>query len=225
MAGEIQLADTTGRTLYAVVRSDTGTVYNTAGGTFEAYNAANWTDYDIAMTEQGVSGYYVGTFPFAGVNAGIYNVEIRLRAGGSPAVSDTPVGAGEIEWSVAGIVGSLCGGTIVADSVVNVLNNVGGSVGGSVLGSVGSVDVGGITAATFAAGALNAVWTTALTEAYRATGATGTAAQLMYEILAHLGEFANAGTTKTLKKLDGVSTAKTFSYDDANTPTSITEAT
>ena len=70
-----------------------------------------------------------------------------------------------------------------------------------------------------------AVWTTALTEAYRATGATGTAAQLLYEILAHLGEFAIASTTKTTKKLDGTATAKTYTLDDDVSPTSITETT
>ncbi len=118
------------------------------------------------------------------------------------------------------------------------INHVSGSVFGDVVGSVGSViamQPGAITASAFAAGAIDAaalaadavaeIWGTALTEAYRATGATGTAAQLLYEINQHLGEFANSGTTKTVKKLDGVTTAKTYTYDDANTPTSITEAT
>jgi hypothetical protein len=68
------------------------------------------------------------------------------------------------------------------------------------------------------------VWTTALVEAYRATGATGTGAQLLYEILQNLTEFAISGTTKTVKKLDGT-TAKTYTTDDATAPTSITEAT
>jgi hypothetical protein len=69
------------------------------------------------------------------------------------------------------------------------------------------------------------IWTTALTEAYRATGATGTAAQLLYEILANLVEFAISGDTKTAKKLDGTTTAKTYTLNDATNPTSITEAT
>lgn len=69
--------------------------------------------------------------------------------------------------------------------------------------------------------ALNA----ALTEAYRSAGATGSVAQLLYEIIAHLGEFAIASTTKTTKKLDGTTTAKTYTLDSATTPTSITEAT
>lgn len=70
-----------------------------------------------------------------------------------------------------------------------------------------------------------AVLTTAMTEAYRTTGGTATLAQFCYEVIAHLGEFANSGTTKTLKKLDGSTTAKTFNYNDATNPTSITETT
>lgn len=69
------------------------------------------------------------------------------------------------------------------------------------------------------------IWSTALTEAYRSTGATGTAAQLLYELIAHLGEASISGTTKTLKKLDGSTTAKTYTLNDATTPTAITEAT
>lgn len=69
------------------------------------------------------------------------------------------------------------------------------------------------------------IWTTALTEAYRSTGSTGTATQLLYEILQNLTEFSIASTTKTVKKLDGSTTAKTYTLDSATAPTSITEAT
>lgn len=67
--------------------------------------------------------------------------------------------------------------------------------------------------------------TTALTEGYRGTGATGSVRDLLYEVIAHLGESAIASTTKTLKKLDGSTTAKTYTLNDASTPTSITETT
>jgi hypothetical protein len=39
-----------------------------------------------------------------------------------------------------------------------------------------------------------------------------------------MGEASIAGTTKTLKKIDGT-TAKTFTLDSSTTPTSITETT
>lgn len=70
-----------------------------------------------------------------------------------------------------------------------------------------------------------AVLTTAMTESYRADGATGTLAQMQYEIVGHLGESSIAGTTKTVNKIDGITAAATFTLDDATTPTSITRAT
>lgn len=65
----------------------------------------------------------------------------------------------------------------------------------------------------------------ALAEAYRADGATGTLAELLYEIIAHLGESSIAGTTKTIHKVDGTTAAATFTLDSATTPTAITRAT
>ena len=97
MAGEIQADYLTGRTLYAQVRSATATIWNTAGGAFEAYNTANIADYDIALTEQGTaSGYYAGNMPAA--TGGVYNVIVKVRAGGAPAESDITIAAGQIEW-------------------------------------------------------------------------------------------------------------------------------
>lgn len=66
------------------------------------------------------------------------------------------------------------------------------------------------------------ILTTALVEAYRADGATGTLTQLLYELIAHLGEASISGTTLTLKKVDGSTTAATFTLNDATTPTSVT---
>jgi hypothetical protein len=94
------------------------------------------------------------------------------------------------------------------------------------------------TSAVFAAGAINAaalaadaateiataVYTGQMTESYRAAGVAPTFAQVAFELIAHMGDSAISGTTKTLKKLDGT-TAKTFTLDSSTTPTSITEAT
>lgn len=67
--------------------------------------------------------------------------------------------------------------------------------------------------------------TTALTEGYRSTGATGSVRDLLYEVIAHMGEATISGTTKTLKKIDGATTAKTYTLNDGTTPTGITETT
>ncbi len=94
---------------------------------------------------------------------------------------------------------------------------------------------GAIGTGTFAAGAMNAAALasdiidvifagTALTESYAADGATATPAQLLYMILAMLTEFSISGTTMTVKKLDGSTTAGTYTLDDAVDPTSLTRA-
>ena len=65
----------------------------------------------------------------------------------------------------------------------------------------------------------------ALTEGYAADGATATLPQLLYMLLALLSEASISGTTLTAKKLDGTTTAGTFTLNDGTNPTSITRAT
>ena len=67
--------------------------------------------------------------------------------------------------------------------------------------------------------------TTAGSESYRADGAAPTLMQALCELLAHAGEAGISGTTKTIKRFDGVTTAATYTLNDASTPTSITRAT
>ena len=69
------------------------------------------------------------------------------------------------------------------------------------------------------------ILTTAMTEAYPSDGGTMTLAQALYLLRAHLGDFSISGTTLTLKKVDGSTTAATFTLNDATSPTSITRAT
>lgn len=92
MANEIQWRGTeTGETLYATIRSASGTQWNTAGTpNFEAVTAANWADYDIALAESSGNYFYVGTFPAISGNmvAGWYWVDIYKQAGGTPAITD-----------------------------------------------------------------------------------------------------------------------------------------
>lgn len=68
------------------------------------------------------------------------------------------------------------------------------------------------------------IWNAALTESYKAVGAQGTAAQLMYEILHNLTRMNFADLTKTIFNLAGTP-AKTYTLDDAEDPLEIVEAT
>jgi len=69
-----------------------------------------------------------------------------------------------------------------------------------------------------------AVLTTQLTEAYAADGTAPTLAQAIFLVQQSLHEFAITTTTRTVKKLDGSTTAATFTLDDATSPTSTTRA-
>jgi len=121
--------------------------------------------------------------------------------------------SGNVGGNVTGSVGSVLGS--VAGSVASVVGNVGGNV----TGSVGSVT--GLTNATIA----TAVLTTAMTESYSADGAAATLAQASYIIMQMLTEISFSGTTATVKKLDGSTTAYTLTINNSSTPTSITRST
>lgn len=110
------------------------------------------------------------------------------------------------------ITGSLSGSV---GSVTGAVGSVAGNVDGNVTGSVGSL----------AAQAVTDILTTQMTEAYNADGTAPTLAQALFMILQQAGEFSISGTTITVKKLDGSTTAATFTLDDGSDPTSRTRAT
>ena len=82
-----------------------------------------------------------------------------------------------------------------------------------------------IDATGMEAGAIDAILTRQMTESYAADGAAPTLAQALFEIMQALTEFAISGTTITVKKRDGSTTAMTFTLDSATHPTSRTRAT
>lgn len=130
-------------------------------------------------------------------------------------LSATNIDVDQVVASVSGAVGSVTG---AVGSVTGAVGSVTGNVGGNVVGTVT-----GVTPAT--AAQVAAVLTTQITEDYRANGAAPTLAQFMSEVLAHLGEAAISGTTKTINQFDHTTPAETFTLDDASNPTSITRAT
>ena len=71
---------------------------------------------------------------------------------------------------------------------------------------------------------MDATWTTAQTESYASDGAAATPAQLLYMIYCAVGEFSISGTTITGKKVDGSTTAMTWTINSASDPTSRTRA-
>jgi len=73
--------------------------------------------------------------------------------------------------------------------------------------------------------AVTGLLTTQMAEAYAADGVAPTMAQALFLIQQTIGDFAIAGTTITTKRLDGSSTAATYTIDDDTNPTSRTRST
>lgn len=82
-----------------------------------------------------------------------------------------------------------------------------------------------IAAKPTAAQCATAVFTTQLTESYAALHAAPTLAQALFELRAFQSEKSVAGTTLTLKKVDGSTSAGTYTLNDSAAPTAITRAT
>lgn len=98
----------------------------------------------------------------------------------------------------------------------------------SVTGATGSVT--GLTAANLDAAVSSRatpaqILTTALTESYNTDGAAPTLTQALMLLMQILSEASVASTTMTVKKLNGTTTAATFTLDSATAPTSITRTT
>jgi hypothetical protein len=86
-----------------------------------------------------------------------------------------------------------------------------------------------IDAASIAAGALNGKgdWlpSSAMTESYAADGDAPTPAQALFFIQQLLSDFIISGSTLTVRKLDGSTTAFTLTLNDATNPTGATRGT
>lgn len=91
----------------------------------------------------------------------------------------------------------------------------------------GLTDLGGMSTAMKAEVLAEVVklLTTQMTESYAADGVAPTLAQSLFLVGQFLYDHASAGTTKTVKKIDGSTTAATFTYDSGTVPTALVRAT
>lgn len=193
-----------------------------AGGAFAqtsatpttTHDADGWYQCPLTTTDTGT----VGTLTVQVVMAGacpVWKDFMVLPAN----VYDSLVGGSDLlDVNTAQWLGTACATPTVAGVPEVDTTHFGGTV-------AATPATAGIPTVRFAAAGVADILTTALTEAYRADGATGTLTELLYEIIAHLGESSIVTTTKTIKKIDGSTTAATFTLNDATTPTSITRAT
>ena len=68
------------------------------------------------------------------------------------------------------------------------------------------------------------IFTGQMVESYAADGVAPTMAQSLFLTMQNLQDFSFTGTTQTVKRLDGSTTAATYTLDDAVTPTSKTRS-
>jgi hypothetical protein len=101
MANEIAWDYTSGATLYACRYQLNGDVFVSNGSSDELWGAGgnDADDYDVALTEKGTSGHFVGDFDAsANIGNGNYRVVIYVQAGGAPADADVAVAQGIMFW-------------------------------------------------------------------------------------------------------------------------------
>ena len=172
----------------------------------------------------GSAGYILGTNLNATVSSRstLDAAGVRTAVGLASANLDTQLAAiaGYIDTEVAAIfsrLGAPAGASMSADIA---------AIKAETAAIVDDTGTSGVVLTSAARAAIvSAILTTAVTESYRADGSAPTLAQALCELLAHMGEAAISGTTKTIKKFDGSTSAATFTLDSSTAPTSITRAT
>lgn len=213
-----------------VTLSKAGGAFGAAGGTVSEISSG-W--YKIALTTTDTNT--LGDLAFHCISTGAdptdFTDEVRVRTVDDlafPTVSgrSTDVSAtGEVGLDFDNIKDAT-GVHTLTNITVPIVTTVNGLAAGTVTATAIATDA--IDADALAADALTEiftkVWTTALTEAYAADGVAPTAAQFMFMFWALLAERGISGVTLTAKKLDGSTTAMTFTLNDATTPTSQTRA-
>lgn len=241
-AGDFTVASSIGKALF------TGNfVPGAAGGLFIAgSNAATTVNFTGTITTvtnlTNLPSIPANWLTSAGINAGALNGKGDWLLASSYTAPPTAAQNATAHWQDA-----TAGDFTVAGSIGKSLFTSGNAPGaasglalvGSNMGSAASVTAGvtvttnndktgyALTAGeeTNIATAVNAIWTSAMTESYSANGATMTPVQALYEIAQNVGEFAISGTTITMKKRDHATTAETFTLDSSTNPTSRTRAT
>lgn len=127
--------------LYAII-TQSGQCVLTANGALAAINATNWPNAAIALADSANSAYYFGNWP-SGVAAGVYSVQIRQKAGGSAALSDTVLASiNGVVWTGTGV-GPKINASGYAQVSTNQINDAGP------VNQVGSLNGVNITAVSF----------------------------------------------------------------------------
>lgn len=85
----------TSHTIYGIVKNAAGQYRITSGGTFEAYNASNWSTYVLTLTQQGATGNFLSS-SITLADGQDYSISFRDKTTGSFLVADNRVGIGAV---------------------------------------------------------------------------------------------------------------------------------
>lgn len=179
---------------------------------------ATATNYALVITTgtvggTSVVGYVVGHFSIENRSAVMPTVATRT-------LDVTATGEAGLDWANVGAPSTT---VALSGTTVKTATDVEAKLPAALVG--GKIDAS-VVGATLAATYDFAKGTVAMAESYAADGAAPTPAQALFQILGREYEFAIAGDTLTVKKLDGSTTAMTFTLAPPGGPyTSITRTT
>jgi len=203
----------TGVHLVAIDTSADGTFYS-AGSDFEVVLAAATIDGKV-------------------INATLFSFSLENRSALMPTTDGRKLdvsagGEAGVDWANVGTPGSTVNLSATTVNLVNTLTTYTGNTPqtGDSFARIGATGSGltSLAQASVCTEARLAILSGSLTEAYAADGTAFTMTQALYMIWSALAEFAISGTTITCKKLDGSTTAMTFTLDSSTAPTSRTRA-
>lgn len=210
--------------LTAYVSKDYGSVTalaDTSATEMDATNAKGWYLFDVAQSETNADALL---FSGKSSTANIALVGQLIFTTPANFSSFSINGSGQVDAiKLAGQTITAAAGVTFPSSVASPTNITGGIIT-TVTNLTNSPTSGDLTA-TMKTSVATAVLTTAMTESYAANGAAPTLAQALFMNWSTTANGAVAGTTLTNYKLDGSTTAMTFTLNSATTPTSITRAT
>lgn len=208
-----------------VTTSPAGILNSSVSGTLTLGSAGRYTlnnCYDSGDTSPAIIDF--------GVAVGNTHAEIHDWTGGLELQNLGQVGTDTVNLngSIYNLIlnANCVGGTINIAGDVSITDNAGGAVTVNYVDT--ATEVTAIledTSTTIPAQITalpNDILTTALAEVYASDGVAPTVQQALMLIQQTIGDFAISGTTMTVKKLDGSTTAATYTLDDAGNPTSRT---
>lgn len=223
MAAILELISQSGQTVYATVHDSTGKLAN--GVSTEVYNGSNWATYVVALTEQGTTGYYLGTFP-SYLTAGKYTL-VFYQQPGSPAVGDPVIGSGScyfdgtieeqgvgkvlVAYLLDQLVKNTTGGTppTIGSLFDRIMNKDAGQTFSQSVASLQAIQAGGTSGPT-AAQIANQVWDTVLPGFHTVAGSGSALIQQIVNLLPATGPLSNFNPTSQTVNLSASQTGVTI---------------